>query len=306
MSVCVSSEEFEDCKLLAAALSRACHGLTLEQLAASGWLQYYLYSTLYAVDVEAPSGATAVKASVPIDFQRDLHLRWLTDILLKAQPQGSELLHTDVDHHLNLVLGEGGCLVNSSIGRPWDEQHCWFVGHLVKPMNLAIECDYLMPLGPGRPKTSGPLALKRRLMRSMGYHTATIHRCFWEPLAEAEKTEQLARLVESFRARQGLEASGRRGGPEERVGEPDDWKPASELGSKPKAAVDYPVETSSLNPDAISSSPPVVRGRHRSPFALRRVRSFETQGHLIRLKHKRLKFNTWPPEKLLYGMKGKK
>merc|ERR1712187_839114 len=82
---------------------------------------------------------------------------------------------------------------NCSIGREWDEQHCWFAGFLLKP-KVAIECDSMIPLGPGRPLASGWVSMKSRIFRRMGHTVVTIHRCFWSHLTEDQKDEQVLRL----------------------------------------------------------------------------------------------------------------
>merc|ERR1711924_269134 len=72
-------------------------------------------------------------------------------------------------------------------------QHCWFCGFLLEP-RVSLECDSMLPMGPGRPRPSGWLATKSRLLRTMGYTVVTIHRCFWDPLTEDQKDEQVLRL----------------------------------------------------------------------------------------------------------------
>lgn len=61
--------------------------ITLKNLPESGWLQYIIYLILYSADVEKPFCEVAIKKSVPYEIQESLHKRWLTEILIKAQPQ---------------------------------------------------------------------------------------------------------------------------------------------------------------------------------------------------------------------------
>ncbi|PFH36796.1 hypothetical protein BESB_049880 [Besnoitia besnoiti] len=182
---------------LALFLQRACQPLSLEQLESSGWIQFFLYQVLYCVDVERPARETEIKKAVPFPFQRQLHLSWLDKILINAQPQGSEMLQLDVDAALKRLF-VSDALINCSAGRPWDEQHCWFAGHLIRSRKLALEYDYLLPLGPGRPKMSGWLACKRRIFKAFGLNVATIHRCFWSLLSLEQKDVQLTRLLAQF------------------------------------------------------------------------------------------------------------
>eukprot|EP00921_Rhytidocystis_pertsovi_P015122 GHVQ01024176.1.p3 GENE.GHVQ01024176.1~~GHVQ01024176.1.p3 ORF type:complete len:148 (+),score=12.13 GHVQ01024176.1:1975-2418(+) len=89
-------------------------------------------------------------------------------------------------------------LINCSAGRPWDEQHCWFAGHIIKSKNLALEYDHLLPVGPGRPKVSGLIHLKSRLFNIFGFTVATIHKCYWDMLKDSQKDVQLQRLLGAF------------------------------------------------------------------------------------------------------------
>merc|ERR1712023_445265 len=84
-------------------------------------------------------------------------------------------------------------LLNCSFGRDWDEQHCWFAGFMLEP-KVALECDSMMPLGPGRPRPSGWLSLKSRILRKTGFKVVTLHDCFWTHLSEDQKDEQIMRL----------------------------------------------------------------------------------------------------------------
>jgi len=108
------------------------------------------------------------------------------------------MLQIDVDSALKR-LGADEALINCSAGRVSDEQHCWFAGHLLKSKNLVIEYDYLLPFGPGRPKPSGWLQLKKRLFQQFGYHVLTLHKCNWDSLTEHQRDEQLTRALSSFR-----------------------------------------------------------------------------------------------------------
>ncbi|KAF8822955.1 hypothetical protein IE077_001831 [Cardiosporidium cionae] len=136
--------------------------------------------------------------AIPIEIQELLHTRWLNDIVLNGQKQGTELLQMESDALLT-QLRVNDALINCSVGRQWDEQHCWFVGHLIRSRNLAIEYDYLLPIGPGRPKVSGTLQCRQRLLKNFGYNSATLHKCFWNNLDEEEKYLQISQLLSSFR-----------------------------------------------------------------------------------------------------------
>jgi len=178
--------------LLAALIERASgqvHGR--QELDGSGWAQFFLYQTLYCVDVERPACEELVKRAMPMWIQERLHERWLDEIVLQSQPQGADKMQQDVDKCLRRTNTQA--LLNCSAGRDWDEQHCWFAGFLLKP-RIALECDSMLPLGPGRPKPSGWLALKSRLLRKMGFKVVTIHRCFWDKLTDDQKDDQVLRL----------------------------------------------------------------------------------------------------------------
>ncbi|AFZ80569.1 hypothetical protein BEWA_034260 [Theileria equi strain WA] len=180
-------------------LKRACEGLTLENLPLSGWMQYYLYLTLYCTDVEKPSNEKDIKNSIPYEFQESLHTRWLNDILIHAQPQGSEMLQKDVDTVLEgLGITEG--LINCSVGREDDEQHCLFCGHLFTHRKLCFEYNYLMPKPDGMPVESGLISFRRRMFNKFGYNTAVIHKHQWDSLSLIEKEEQLLRILSTFPA----------------------------------------------------------------------------------------------------------
>lgn len=192
-----SLRDAKDNCILAECLRLACSQLNMENLSHSGWVQYYLYQCLYCCDCEKPDTEVAIKRAVPLNVQQSLHIRWLDGILLNAQPQGSEKLQLNVDEVLARVEAKDA-LINCSVGRSWDEQHCWFGGHVIKSKNLVLEYDHLMPLGPARPKTSGILQLKRRLFNLFGFSVATIHRCYWDALADHDKDEQIRQLLGSF------------------------------------------------------------------------------------------------------------
>ncbi|KAL8434572.1 hypothetical protein Efla_000088 [Eimeria flavescens] len=170
--------------------------LTKETLPHSGWVQHFVYLILYLTDVEQPKAAEAIKRAVPFELQELLHLSWLDGVLLKGQPHGSEELQTDVDAALKRL--HSGALINCSVGRPFDEQHCFFADFLLKEKNLAIQCDYLMPLGAGRPKPSGLISCKQRIFAKFGLNVAVIHRCFWDLLSMEQKDVQLTRLMAKF------------------------------------------------------------------------------------------------------------
>lgn len=178
--------------LLPMLIANACAEISgRPELDASGWAQFFLYQTLYCVDVEKPDSEEAVKRSMPMWIQERLHQRWLDSIVLHAQPQGADHMQRDVDASLRRTNTQA--LLNCSVGRDWDEQHCWFAGHLLEP-KVVLECDSMLPLGPGRPRPSGWHNLKSRVMKKMGYTVVTIHRCFWDKLTEDQKDEQILRL----------------------------------------------------------------------------------------------------------------
>jgi len=161
------------------------------ELDESGWAQFFLYQTLYCTDVEQPEAEQEIKRAVPMWIQERLHHRWLDRIVLHAQPQGADDLQRDIDSSLRRTNTQS--LINCSAGRDWDEQHCWFTGFLLEP-KLALECDSMMPLSAGTPRTSGWLALKSRLLQKMGFTVITIHRNLWDSLSEDQKDEQIMRI----------------------------------------------------------------------------------------------------------------
>lgn len=173
-------------------VARACESMTSrEDLDQSGWLQFFLYQTIYCTDVERPASEVEVKRAVPMWIQERLHERWLDNIVLHAQPQGSDDMQKDVEAALQRTNTQA--LLNCSAGRSWDEQHCWFAGFLLEP-SVALECDSMLPLGPGRPRPSGWMSAKSRVLRKMGYTVVTMHRCFWDSLSEDQKDEQVLHL----------------------------------------------------------------------------------------------------------------
>jgi len=176
------------------------------ELDGSGWAQFFLYQTLYCADVEKPASEEEIKRAMPMWIQERLHHRWLDSIVLHAQPQGADQMQRDVDASLRRTNTQA--LLNCSVGRDWDEQHCWFAGHLLEP-KVALECDSMLPLGPGRPRPSGWLAMKSRVMKKMGYTVVTMHKCFWDKLTEDQKDEQILRLRASvgYKHNQELERS---------------------------------------------------------------------------------------------------
>eukprot|EP00375_Theileria_parva_P002907 XP_765588.1 hypothetical protein [Theileria parva strain Muguga] len=178
-------------------LNRACKGLNLENLPLSGWTQYYLYISLYCTDVEKPRNEIQIKESVPPEIQQSLHTRWLNEILIHSQPQGSEMLQKDVDTVLE-GLGNTEGLINCSVGRGDDEQHCLFTGHLFPNRKLCFEYNYLMPMPDGTPVESGLVSFRRRLFNKFGYNTVVIHRHQWEKLTILEKEEQLLQILSKF------------------------------------------------------------------------------------------------------------
>lgn len=162
-----------------------------------GWVQYYLYQSLYCTDVEKPNNEIEIKKAIPFELQQSLHLRWLSDIVLNAQPQGSELLQRDIDvclRRLNIL----DALINCSFGRLSDEQHCWFTGHLIKSRRVALDYDILQPVGAKQSKLSGTLSLKQRLLKKMNYHSIVIHKYLWDNLEQHEKDNKLYSLIHQF------------------------------------------------------------------------------------------------------------
>ncbi|CAJ1396325.1 unnamed protein product [Effrenium voratum] len=184
--------EEEGQKVLPLFIDRACEQLENKlEVENSGWAQFFLYQVLYCVDVEKPACEEAVKRAMPMWIQELLHHRWLDNIVLSAQPQGADEMQRDLDRCLQRTNTQA--LLNCSFGRDWDEQHCWFAGFLMEP-KVALECDSMLPLGVGRPKPSGWLALKSRIARKVGLRVVTLHDCFWRHLTEDQKDEQMLRI----------------------------------------------------------------------------------------------------------------
>jgi len=123
--------------------------------------------------------------------QERLHYRWLNDIVLHAQPQGADQMQRDVDAALRRTNTQS--LLNCSVGRDWDEQHCWFAGFMLEP-RIALECDSMLPLGAGRPMPSGWVSMKSRVLRKMGLSVVTLHKSLWDSLSEDQKDEQVLRM----------------------------------------------------------------------------------------------------------------
>jgi len=173
-------------------VQRACDLVdSADDLDQSGWAQFFLYQTLYCVDVEKPACEEAVKRAMPMWIQERLHHRWLDSIVLMAQPQGADRFQKEVDVSLRRTNTQA--LLNCSFGREWDEQHCWFGGFVLEP-KISLELDSYLPLGPGRPRPSGWLAMKSRILKKVGYTVVTFHRCFWDRLTEDQQDEQILRL----------------------------------------------------------------------------------------------------------------
>eukprot|EP00439_Symbiodinium_sp_Y106_P059752 s503_g8.t1 len=186
------SETGQGYPVLPLLIVRACEQLQdKSELEQSGWAQFFLYQTLYCVDVEKPTCEEAVKRAMPMWVQELLHHRWLDSIVLHAQPQGADQMQRDVDMCLQRTNTQA--LLNCSFGREWDEQHCWFAGFMMEP-RVALECDSMLPLGPGRPRPSGWIGLKSRIARKIGLRVVTLHDCFWTHLTEDQKDEQMLRI----------------------------------------------------------------------------------------------------------------
>ncbi|EUD68037.1 hypothetical protein C922_01649 [Plasmodium inui San Antonio 1] len=178
-------------------LKNACEGLTRENIAESGWIQYYLYMTLYCCDVEKPRNERMIKESVPFFIQEYLHLKWLDHILITAQNQGSEKMQLEMENIIQ-KLQLKNFFINLSVGRKIDEQHCFFASHFYKPLNLCLEYDYFHPIGLNRPLVSGTISLKNRIFKKLNFNVVNIHKCFWDTLTEEQKESQLVRVLEVF------------------------------------------------------------------------------------------------------------
>ncbi|SCO66535.1 conserved Plasmodium protein, unknown function [Plasmodium vivax] len=219
-------------------LKNACEGLTKENIVESGWIQYYLYITLYCCDVEKPRNERMIKESVPFFIQEYLHIKWLDNILITAQNQGSEKMQLEMDSIIQ-KLQLKDFFINLSVGRKIDEQHCFFASHFYKPLNLCVEYDYFHPIGFNRPLVSGTISLKNRIFKKLNFNVVNIHKCFWDTLTEEQKESQLVRLLELFQA--------------ERRGE-----------------------------------------KQQQRAELYQEKRFHSD--MLHLKHKRVKFRSWPPE----------
>lgn len=181
-------------------LHNACNSLTKENLPEAGWVQYFLYLTLYCCDVEKPSNEIEIKKSVPFFIQEYLHVKWLDNILITAQKQGSEKMQLEVENIIQ-KLNLKNFFINLSVGRKIDEQHCFFTSHFYKPLQLCIEYDYLHPIGPNRPLIGGILSLKNRIFKKLNYNVVNIHKCLWEQLTNEEKESQLIQIIEAFQSK---------------------------------------------------------------------------------------------------------
>jgi hypothetical protein len=153
--------------LLPSLLHEACERLpTAEDLDASKSTQFHLYQALYAIDVEKPEVEMEAKQAIPFWIQKRLHERWLDSICVYGHAQGTERLQLDVDKALERTNTQS--LLNCSVGREWDEQHCWFAGHRLEP-TIAFEYNDMLPIGPGVPLPGGTLALKARLFQKSAF-----------------------------------------------------------------------------------------------------------------------------------------
>ena len=161
---------------------------TTAQLDRSGWTQFFIYQTLYGADVEKPDNAHLIQQAVPMWIQERLHYRWLSDIVTTCQPQGVDLFQMDVDACLKRTNTQS--LINCSVGRDSDDQHCWFAGHKLNP-KIALEYDSYLPIKEGEFRASGWLNFKARILRKCGYTVAVIHKGVWDKLTESQKDEQV-------------------------------------------------------------------------------------------------------------------
>lgn len=173
-------------------LHNACSNLrSTAQLDRSGWAQFWIYQTLYCVDVEQPENASEIQQAVPMWIQERLHFRWLDGILTNCQPQGADLFQLDVEAALKRTNTQA--LINCSVSRESDEHPCWFVGHKLNP-RIALEYNSLLPTKSGEFRPSGWLALKKRLLTKMGYTTVVLNHRSWTQLTEQQKDEQIMLL----------------------------------------------------------------------------------------------------------------
>ncbi|KEG01829.1 hypothetical protein YYE_03348 [Plasmodium vinckei vinckei] len=185
-------------------LRNACNGLTKENISESGWVQYFLYITLYCCDVEKPINESEIKQSIPYFIQEYLHLKWLDNILITSQNQGSEKMQLEVENIIQ-KLQLKNFFINLSVGRPIDEQHCFFTSHFYKPLNLCIEYDYFQPIGLNRPLVSGILTLKNRIFKKFNLNVVNIHKCYWDLLKDEQKEQQLIKIIETFQTKHNKE-----------------------------------------------------------------------------------------------------
>ena len=162
------------------------HIRTTAQLSKSGWAQFFIYQTMYAVDVERPS--PGLQLAIPGWVQEHLDYRWLDRVITHCQPQGSDLLQLDVDAALKRTNTQA--ILNCSAGRDTDEKHCWFVGHRLSP-KIAFEYNSHLACEKGENRPSGWVALKTRLLQKCGYSVVVIHKALWEKLDEKQKDEQI-------------------------------------------------------------------------------------------------------------------
>jgi hypothetical protein len=184
---CTVSGEYESgcAKFLANACSRL---RTTAHLDRSGWAQFWIYQTLYCVDVEKPSNTMEIQKAVPMWIQERLHFRWLDGILTTCQPQGADLFQLDVDAALKRTNTQA--LINCSVARETDDHPCWFVGHKLNP-KIALEYNSALPDEAGQFETSGWLALKKRILARLGYTTVVLNQRSWNRLTEQQKDEQI-------------------------------------------------------------------------------------------------------------------
>eukprot|EP00392_Amoebophrya_sp_AT5.2_P006393 g6405.t1 len=162
------------------------------------------------------------KMACPMWIQERLHEFWLDGTLLKAQPQGADELQLDVERALNRTHTKAS--INTSLGRPHDEQHCFFAGHFLRP-NIALEHDSHSCMGPDRVRAGGMVSLKQKLFAKFGVRTATIHRTFWDRLTADEKDEQVTRLrvAMGYRAMAKSGAPGEQGEDQQKEGRTGKW-----------------------------------------------------------------------------------
>ncbi|SBT70985.1 conserved Plasmodium protein, unknown function [Plasmodium malariae] len=220
-------------------LKNACMSLTKENISESGWVQYFLYITLYCCDIEKPSNELEIKESIPFFIQEYLHLKWLDNILITAQNQGSEKIQLEMENIIQ-KLHLKNFFINLSVGRKIDEQHCFFTSHFYKPLNLCIEYDYFHPIGMNRPLINGIISLKNRIFKKLNYNVVNIHKCYWDILTNEQKELQLIKILDAFQKEQ-------------------------------------------------------EKNRYNAK-ELYQDKYFNSD--LLHLKHKRIKFHTWPPENI--------